>query len=86
MSDIHIHVPDWRLARQPALIDLLSIHDTDDIRRRYHLTLEGKPDRHGMVLHLASTFIQHHRLEGDARRDLEGSRRAIPWHDSASRP
>lgn len=83
-SDTHTWVPDWQIVRQQALIDLLSIHDADDVRRTHHPTLEGKPDRHTIIPRLASTFIQRHLLEADMRAELEDSASDVPWSESES--
>ena len=85
MSNFHTYVSEEQTARQQALIDLLSIGDSDDIRRKHHLRLEGKPDRHAIVPQLASTFIQRHLLEGDVRAaELQESRFDVPCMERGS--
>jgi hypothetical protein len=54
---------DYQLRRRQALVELLSRPDSPDLRRGHHLTVEGRPDRHGVVAELASIFIQRHKVE-----------------------
>ena len=54
---------DVDLAKRQALIDLLSLPDTPDIRRGHRLTMEGHPDRFDLLPRLAASFVQQHMLE-----------------------
>ncbi len=53
--------------RRQALIDLLSLPDTPDIKRGHRQTVEGRADRFGLVQHLTATFVQLHRIEVEDR-------------------
>jgi len=55
------------IEKRQALIALLSLPDSPDLRRGHHRTLEGRADRHQILPHLAATFIQHHMVELEER-------------------
>jgi hypothetical protein len=61
--------------KRQALIDLLSLPDTPDIRRGHHRTIEGRPDRFRLARDLAATFVQWHKLQVEER--------AAEWESSA---
>ena len=54
---------DHQLRRRQALVELLSLPDSPDLRRGHHLTVEGRPNRHEVVAELASIFIQRHKVD-----------------------
>ncbi len=51
------------LKRREALVQLLALPDSPDIRRGHHLTVEGRPNRHDLIPELAAVFIQRHMVE-----------------------
>jgi hypothetical protein len=55
------------IERRQALIALLSLPDSPDLRRGHRLTFEGRADRHQILPHLAATFIQQHLVDLDER-------------------
>jgi hypothetical protein len=61
----------FTLEKRQALIDLLSLPDTPDLRRGHRRTVEGRADRHLMLNQLAASFIQWHMLQMEemARRE-----------------
>jgi hypothetical protein len=69
--------------RRHALVALLSLPDSPDLRRGHRRTVEGRPDRFEMVPHLASTFIQAKLLEFRDRDTSAGQVRIQkgPRHD-----
>jgi hypothetical protein len=54
---------DYQLRRRQALVELLALPDTPDLRRAHHLTVEGRPNRHEVIAELAAAFIQRHKVE-----------------------
>ncbi len=73
------------LERRQALITLLSIPDTPDLRRAHHLTKEGRPDRHLLVPELAANFIQWHRSHADEwTSETEATAYSLSWNGSAA--
>jgi len=54
-----------QLRRRQALVELLALPDTPDLRRGHHLTVEGRPNRYAVIAELASAFIQRHKVEQD---------------------
>jgi hypothetical protein len=77
------------MARRQALIELLAKSDPFDAQRRHRLVLEGRPDRHTVVLRLAAVYIQTKLLE---MRGREAERVEAPaaafeasrWSDNAA--
>ena len=49
--------------KRQALIDLLSLPDTPDLRRGHHRTIEGRADRFRLARDLAATFVQWHMIQ-----------------------
>jgi hypothetical protein len=54
---------DSDMERRQALYELLARPDPPELRRGFTLRLEGKPDRHRLLPHLAATFVQAKLLE-----------------------
>jgi hypothetical protein len=73
------------LERRQALITLLSIPDTPDLRRGHHLTMEGRPDRHLIVAELAANFIQWHRSHADEwSSEAEATAYTMSWNGAVA--
>ena len=53
--------------RRQALIELLSLPDTPELKRGHRRTVEGREDRHLMLRDLAASFMQWHILELEER-------------------
>jgi hypothetical protein len=54
---------DSDIARRQALYELLTTPDPPDLHRGFVLRLEGKPDRHQLLQHLAAAFVRSKLLE-----------------------
>ncbi len=67
MRDIHSRTSESQLDKRQALIDLMALPDSPDLRRGHHVTIEGRSDRHRIVPHLAAMFIQQHMIEMEER-------------------
>lgn len=61
--------------KRQALIDLLSLPDTPDLRRGHRQTVEGRADRHQMVHRLAANFVMWHQVQREEH--------AAEWESSA---
>jgi len=51
------------IERRQAIYELMAQPDPPDLRRGFVKRLEGKPDRHELVPHLAAMFVQSKLLE-----------------------
>jgi hypothetical protein len=51
------------IERRQAIYELLAQPDPPDLHRGFTKRLEGKPDRHRLLPHLAATFVQAKLLE-----------------------
>jgi hypothetical protein len=60
--------------RWQAVVDLLSVPDSADLRRTHRRTCEGRPDRHRMLPYLAAAFVQTKLLEQSEREELSAPR------------
>lgn len=67
MHETHSRISEPQLEKRQALIDLLALPDSPDLRRGHHVTIEGRSDRHRIVPHLAAMFIQQHMVEMEER-------------------
>ncbi len=67
MREMHRRISESELDKRQALIDLLAMPDSPDLRRGHHVTIEGRSDRHRIVPHLAAMFIQQHMVEMEER-------------------
>jgi hypothetical protein len=82
----------WNAERRQAVIDLLALPDEAALHHRgYHLTIEGRADRHQILGALAARFVQFHLIEQDEREaESESSARVcrmeIQRQDYASEP
>jgi hypothetical protein len=61
------------IEKRQALIALLSLPDSPDLRRGHRLTFEGRADRYRMLPHLTATFIQYHMVELEERGSWKSS-------------
>lgn len=62
------------IARRQALCELLMTPDPPDLHRGFVMKLEGKPDRHQLLQHLAAAYVRAKLLEIQTRgRPLERS-------------
>lgn len=59
--------------RRQALIELLSLPDSPDLRRGHRLTIEGRADRHQILPRLAAAFVQQYLMDRDERNEMPPS-------------
>ncbi len=67
MAETHARRPNSDSEKRQALVELMAIPDTPDLRRRHHLTLAGRSDRHLILPRLIGTFVQYHLVEMEER-------------------
>lgn len=77
-------MPESEIEKRHALIALLSLPDSPDLRRGHRLTLEGRADRHRILPRLAATFVQQHLVDLDERRSWESSSQPAQGEDGGA--
>jgi hypothetical protein len=54
---------EFSIARRQAFCELLITPDPPDLHRGFVMRLEGKPDRHRLLEHLAAAFVRAKLIE-----------------------